>query len=517
MNPLEAYVDRLQQVHATRRGTPELSYRAALENLLNDVGAKLDPAVQATAELADSGAGHPDFGLFESKSGNLRSVVEVKPFADRVPDTADGEQVTRYGKRYGCVLVTNYWDFLLVYRDPGAKPRVEYRYQLADGSDAFWNLKPRTLAHDHAEGFLDFLVGVLTRTAPITRPKDLAADLARHAREAKRRHQTSRQLGLGTLQRAMEQALGLHFTTEEGQAFFQSSLVQTLFYGLFSGWMLWRQQPHGQQPFDWKDASEYLALPLIGDLYEEIARPKRLTDLGLREPLEWATACLRRVVEEEFFQRFDSEHAITLFYEPFLQAFDPNLRKELGVWYTPPEIVRYMVRRVDQLLRSELGIADGFADEQVFVLDPAAGTGSYLVEVAKCIHETLVDQGHGSLAAAQVKKALCTRIFGFEILPAPYVVAHLQLGVLLRSLGVRLSGQDRCEVYLTNALTGWEPPKGPKTVLLFPELQKESEPRATSSRRNRFSSFSAIHPTTALRASRKTRRPTYRTVQERPV
>lgn len=83
MNPLEAYVDRLQEVHATRRGTPELSYRAALENLLNDVGAKLDPVVQATAELADSGAGHPDFGLFESKSGNLRSVVEVKSFGDR--------------------------------------------------------------------------------------------------------------------------------------------------------------------------------------------------------------------------------------------------------------------------------------------------------------------------------------------------------------------------------------------------------------------------------------------------
>jgi hypothetical protein len=366
VNPLETYLDLLLEVRATRRGTPELSYRAALENLLNDVGTKLDPAVQATAELADSGAGHPDFGLFESKSGNLRGVVEVKPFGDRVPDTADGEQVTRYGKRYGCVLVTNYWDFLLVYRDPGGKPRVECRYQLADSPDAFSRIKPRTHAHDHAEAFLDFLPGVLTRTAPIARPKDLAADLARHAREAKRRIKRHEISALAPLQQAMEQSLGLHFTSEEGQAFFQSSLVQTLFYGLFSGWMLWRQQPDRQQPFDWKDATEFLALPLIGDLYEEIARPKRLTDVGLREPLEWATGSLRRVVEEEFFQRFDSEHAITLFYEPFLQAFDPELRKELGVWYTPPEIVRYMVRRVDQLLRSELEIADGFADEQVY-------------------------------------------------------------------------------------------------------------------------------------------------------
>jgi predicted helicase len=113
------------------------------------------------------------------------------------------------------------------------------------------------------------------------------------------------------------------------------------------------------------------------------------------------------------------------------------------------------------LLRSELGIADGLADDQVYVLDPAAGTGSYLVEVAKTIHRTLKEQGHGSLAAARVKKALCTRIFGFEILPAPYVVAHLQLGVLLRFMGTKLRKDERAEVYLTNALTGWEPPKEP--------------------------------------------------------
>src|SRR5215213_6958068 len=97
---------------------------------------------------------------------------------------------------------------------------------------------------------------------------------------------------------------------------------------------------------------------------------------------------LNNVDEEPFFKSFDADHAITLFYEPFLQAFDPDLRKELGVWYTPPEIVQYMVARVDQLLRTELGIADGLADEAVIVLDPAVGTGSYVVEVARRIHST---------------------------------------------------------------------------------------------------------------------------------
>jgi hypothetical protein len=476
MHPLETYLRRLHEIRSTERGTPELSYRAALENLLNAVGSGLTPPVQATAELADTGAGRPDFGLFDSRSGDLRSAVEVKAVAEDAPLTADGRQVARYWKHYGCVLVTNYRDFLLVVKEPGEKtPRVEGRYQLAADEDTFWRARPHTLAKQHGDGLLDFLAGVMTRTMPITRPADLAADLARHAREAKRRLAEHDISAIEPLEHAMEQALGLHFQGDEGTAFFRSSLVQTLFYGLFSGWMLWRQSRRNGDRFDWKGACEYLALPLIGDLYEEIARPRRLADLGLREPLEWATASLNRVVEEEFFQRFQTDHAITLFYEPFLRAFDPELRKELGVWYTPPEIVEYMVGRVDQLLRSELGIADGLADDQVFVLDPAAGTGSYLVEVARRIHQTLVQQGHGALAAAQVKKALRTRIFGFEILPAPYVVAHLQLGVFLRSLGATMTGRERLEVFLTNALTGWEPPKEPKTTLLFPELEEEAE------------------------------------------
>src|SRR5262249_6803470 len=161
----------------------------------------------------------------------------------------------------------------------------------------------------------------------------------------------------------MQQALGVHFTGDEGEAFFRSSLVQTLFYGLFSGWMLWRQGRHKAGTFNWKDASDYLALPLIGDLYEEVARPKRLADLGLREPVARPTTSHTRVSEDDFSQRFDAAPATTLFSEPFLQAFDPELRKELGVWYTPPEIVRYMVGRVDQLLRDELGISNGLADD----------------------------------------------------------------------------------------------------------------------------------------------------------
>ena len=122
-----------------------------------------------------------------------------------------------------------------------------------------------------------------------------------------------------------------------------------------------------------------------------------------------------------------------------------------------------MVRRADAVLRDPdgLNIPDGLADPSVVVLDPAAGTGSYLVEVARTIRARLLAQGHGKQAGGLVRKALTGRVFGFELLTAPYVVAHLQLNLLLREFGAPLPDGDRCGVLLTNALTGWRREEGP--------------------------------------------------------
>lgn len=117
---------------------------------------------------------------------------------------------------------------------------------------------------------------------------------------------------------------------------------------------------------------------MIRALFEQVARPSALEPLGLVEVLDWTEEVLNRVDRPAFFSRFKDAEAVQYFYEPFLEAFDPELRKELGVWYTPPEIVRYMVARVDSILKYELGIADGLADERVVVLDPCCGTGAYL-------------------------------------------------------------------------------------------------------------------------------------------
>ena len=163
--------------------------------------------------------------------------------------------------------------------------------------------------------------------------------------------------------------------------------------------------------------------------------------------------------------------AITYFYEPFLEAFDPELRDELGVWYTPPEIVRYQVRRVHYLLKTELKITRGLADEQVVVLDPCCGTGAYLLEVARCIAEELRQAGNHTTVGLELKQALTRRIIGFELLTAPFAVAQLQLYILLAELGVPPATEERLSVYLTNALTGWSDNRDVK--ITFPEMKHE--------------------------------------------
>ena len=265
---------------------------------------------------------------------------------------------------------------------------------------------------------------------------------------------------LAVVRSALEEALGVRFEGEKGAAFFRSTLVQTLFYGVFSAWVLWaRQTPAPTGRFNWHEAVWHLRAPVLRALFQQVSSPSQLQPLGLVEVLDWTAAALDRVERGAFFDRFSEGEAVPYFYEPFLEAFDPVLRKQLGVWYTPAEVVRYMVARVDRALRDDLGIADGLAAENVYVLDPCCGTGAYLAEVLRRIAANLEGRGLGALTGARVKQAATERVFGFEIMPAPFVVAHLQVGLTMQGLDAPLSedGTERAGVFLTNALTGWEP------------------------------------------------------------
>jgi predicted helicase len=217
-----------------------------------------------------------------------------------------------------------------------------------------------------------------------------------------------------------------------------------------------------------------LRVPVITALYAQLSSPTTLRPLGLEELLDWTADILDRVDRRVFFEHFADDQAVQYFYEPFLQKFDPVLRKSLGVWYTPREVVKYQVARVDWALKVELGIRDGLADENVYILDPSCGTGAYLVEVLHLIQSSLAAIHGDALVAAEVKHAAMI-VFGFELLPAPFVVAHLQLGLLMQQLGAPLGESERPGIYLTNALTGWEPPTGVKQHLPFPGLEEERD------------------------------------------
>ncbi|MCX6559692.1 MAG: N-6 DNA methylase, partial [Candidatus Aminicenantes bacterium] len=519
-NLIERYLADLGEIHRTGAHVAETSFYPALERLLSDIGKSLSPKVRCVINIANRGAGLPDGGLFsadqfrrkprgeEAPEGAFpgqipsRGVIEAKPPSADVLKLAASEQVGRYWERYGTVLVTNFRAFAILGKNPSGQPRILEPFTLAESEAEFWRLiaNPRSAAASLGERLVEYLKRVLLHNTPLCAPQDVAEILASYAHDARLRMEHAEIPALAGLRQALEESLGMHFEGEKGEHFFRSTLVQTLFYGLFSAWVFWaRRRDLKPIPktafadairtpaspyvvagdFDWRSAHWLLRVPMIRALFVQIADPARLGPLGLIEVLDWAAAALNRVDRKAFFTSFDEGHAVQYFYEPFLQAFDPELRKDLGVWYTPEEIVRYQVERVDAVLRSELGLADGLADPNVVVLDPCCGTGTYLRAVLRRIAETLRDKGGDALVANDLKKAAMERVFGFEILPAPFVISHLQLGLELESLGAPLTDRgnppERVGVYLTNALTGWEPPKVPKTHVLFPEMEQERD------------------------------------------
>src|SRR5713101_8365606 len=495
-NPLEDYLRKLRDIRRSGSAVPETSYYPALAALLDAVGATLKPKVRCIVNPSH-GAGIPDVGLFtpdqfqkpsaaEPLPGTKpsRGVVEAKPTSDDAFLKADGPQVSKYWKAYRQVLVTNFRDFVLVGEDSEGKPVKLEHYRVAPNEAAFWTAAshPRPIAGEQNDGFVDFLKRVMLHAASLATPKDVAWFMASYAREALRRVEKKSDVpALAAIRGALEEALGIEFKDKKGDHFFRSTLVQTLFYGVFSAWVLWTREhpPVSKEHFDWRTAGYYLRVPVLAELFHQASNPASLAGLELPEVLDWTGAVLNRVDRAAFFSSFQEHHAVQYFYEPFLEAFDPELRKQLGVWYTPHEVVRYMVGRVDRVLREELNLPDGLADPNVYILDPCCGTGSYLIEALDRIAVTLRAKGGDALTAQEIKRAVMTRVFGFEILPAPFVVTHLQISLLLQSLGAPFSEarKERAAVYLTNALTGWEPPDGskPQMLLGFPELLQERD------------------------------------------
>jgi hypothetical protein len=350
MHPLETYLQELREIRSSGAGTEETSYYPALSNLFNAVGKTLKPKVRCVMNLRNLGAGLPDGGLFTTdqfqrqshdlpRAGQLpaRGAIEAKGTPPEVQAIAASQQVRDYLNTYDIVLVSNLRDFLIVERGANGLPTPLESFTLADDEQDFWQRQaahPRATAEVKGKLFLEFVMRACLHAASLNKPKDVAWFLASYARDALFRVERQRELpALQTIRSALEDALGMKFTGDKGEHFFRSTLVQTLFYGVFSAWVRWhKDNPGPKARFDWRAAEWSLHVPFIRTLYHQVADPRQLGNLGLVEVLDWTAGVLNRVDRGQFFEHFEDEHAVQYFYEPFLEAYDPELRKELGVW-----------------------------------------------------------------------------------------------------------------------------------------------------------------------------------------
>ena len=271
MAVLRTYLEGLRAIHLTGEATAETPYYGQLERLLNEVGKALSPAVTCVLTTKNRGAGVPDGGLFIARQAVAeagdsallarapeRGVMEVKGPAQDVIRVARSAQVRRYLARYGKVLVCTYRDFVVLRLDSNGEAQAGERFTLAPDEDSFWALNPKDAENAHGADFADYLKRALRGDAPLSNPADLAWFLAAYARTALKRVEDAGDMQtLATLRSALEEALGLRFEGEDGDHFFRSALVQTLFYGVFASWVFWSEQQPEQTTdrFTWRRRS----------------------------------------------------------------------------------------------------------------------------------------------------------------------------------------------------------------------------------------------------------------------
>jgi len=258
---VEAYFSDLRDKHGLGAGTPERSYYPAVAKLLDAVGEQLKPKVLCLSDLSNTGAGLPDFGLYvanqvqkgEPRKGQVpeRGVIEMKSVKDDAWLTADTKQVTKYWGAYRLVIVTNLRDFLILGENGDGKVARLETFRLAKSEAEFWQIvtTPQKSAKQVGRAFGEYLKRALTQSVALREPKDVAWFLASYARDALQRVEEAGNLpALASIRSSLEEALGVTFEGEKGEHFFRSTLVQTLFYGVFSAWVLWaKTTPFGRE------------------------------------------------------------------------------------------------------------------------------------------------------------------------------------------------------------------------------------------------------------------------------
>jgi len=465
MNPIARYLKDIEKQLATGRAT-EHTHRPALQAL---VDAMRKNAV-ATNEPTRVACGAPDFIV--ALDGVTVGYIEAKDIGENLDQVERTAQLARYLEGLPNLILTDYLEFRLYHAGEFVMEARLARIA-PEGK-----LRPNKDGERELNSLFDAFFSA--QFPEMATPNDLAARMAATARLLREviRAALETEADIGELHGQLE-AFRRVLLHDLEPAQFADMYAQTICYGLFAA----RCNHREVRGLFTREAAIYElpeTNPFLRQMFGHIAGP------SLDKRLSWAVDHLAQLLDRadmgailrDFGRRTRQEDPVVHFYETFLAAYDSAMREARGVYYTPEPVVSYIVRSVDAILKRDFGIKDGLAatqtvpiyemhqgknastperrkvgeTHQVLILDPAVGTGTFLHGVVDHIHEA-VCRKHGKGAwNSYVSAHLLPRLFGFELLMAPYAVAHMKLGIQLAETGYTFQSGERLRVYLTNTL-----------------------------------------------------------------
>src|SRR5690554_1613146 len=467
---IEKYIDNINQRYKLGNAT-EHTFRGDLQQLLES----LVPEIRATNEPKRQSCGAPDYIL--TKKDIPVGFIEAKDIGDKDLDgtkrTGNKEQFDRYKASLNNLIFTDYINFHL-YREGEFVTKIS----IAEITDKGIKSLPENFGN--FENLIkDFCVHIGQTIKSSKKLAEMMAGKARLLSDIIEKSLTSDEENqenstLKDQMLAFKQIL-IHDITTQG---FADVYAQTIAYGMFAA----RLHDPTLDNFSRQEAAELIpkSNPFLRKLFGYIAGP------DIDDRIKWVVenlseiflACNVEEILKNYGKSTKMEDPIIHFYETFLSEYDPKLRKSRGVWYTPQPVVNFIVRAVDDILKTEFDLPQGLADtskttikvntqtadkrsatgykqmeqevHKVQILDPATGTGTFLAEVVKHIHKKF--QGQQGIWGNYVETHLLPRLNGFELLMASYAMAHLKLDLLLTETGFKPTTNQRFRVYLTNSL-----------------------------------------------------------------
>jgi predicted helicase len=458
---LRSYLGKIEQEYRKGDAT-EHSYRPAFKDLLDTLGHSQQ--ISATNEPKRGRHGAPDYRVVRQQGNNRFTIgyVEAKDIDKALGEEEKSEQLQRYRGNLQNLILTDYLEFRW-YLNGEHRKTVRLAHLGAGGR---FTLEKDGL-HD-VEQLLQAFLG--TRAEPISQPRDLAERMARLTRMirdtvVKVFDEGEAPAALRDLHQAFQEVLIPNLSVP----YFADMFAQTLAYGLFAA----RYNHNGAEPFRRQDATREIPKtnPFLRKLFNTISGAD-LDDESFMRFVDDLAQLLAQAdmgaILRGFGKSTRQEDPVVHFYETFLTAYDPKLRELRGVYYTPEPVVSYIVRSVDSLLKTHFNCPNGLAERisagkpRVLLLDPACGTGTFSYMVINLIRERFREQHQAGMWSAYVREHLLPRLFSFELLMAPYAVAHLKLGMQLAGLDLPeaeranwaydFQSEERLGIYLTNTL-----------------------------------------------------------------